>query len=88
VGEDDRVVPTLRRAVAIGGTNRELVALQHDDMLEKPGERPGCRQTTHAGADHDGLLAHHSVHHPLSYCCPATIFRDVLVTLFGRLRAV
>jgi hypothetical protein len=24
----------------------------------------------------------------LSYCCPATIFRDVLAALFGRLRAV
>ena len=26
-------------------------------------------------------------HHPLSYCCPATIFRDILAALFGRLRA-
>ena len=27
-------------------------------------------------------------HHPLSYCCPATIFRDILAALFGRLRAI
>ena len=26
--------------------------------------------------------------HPLSYCCPTTIFRDILAALFGRLRAV
>ena len=26
--------------------------------------------------------------HPLSYCCPATIFRDILAALFGRLRVV
>src|SRR6516164_219967 len=58
------VVPTLRRAVAIGSTNRKLVALQHDDILEKLGERPGCRQTAHARADHDGLLADHSLRHP------------------------
>src|SRR6516162_11633489 len=27
-------------------------------------------------------------HDPLSYCCPAMIFRDILAALFGRLRAV
>jgi len=27
-------------------------------------------------------------HDPLSYCCPARIFRDILAALFGRLRAV
>jgi hypothetical protein len=27
-------------------------------------------------------------HHPLSHCCPTTIFRDVLAALFGWLRAV
>jgi hypothetical protein len=27
-------------------------------------------------------------HHRLSYGCPATIFRDILAALFGRLRAV
>src|SRR5215831_8215678 len=27
-------------------------------------------------------------HHPLRYCCPATIFRDILAALFGRLREV
>jgi len=26
-------------------------------------------------------------HHPFSYCCPATILRDILAALFGRLRA-
>jgi len=25
-------------------------------------------------------------HQPLSYCCPATIFRDILAAVFGRLR--
>src|SRR6516162_8056151 len=60
------IVPALRRALAIGSTSRELVALQHDDTLEKPGERPGGRQTTHAGADHDGLLADHSLRHPVA----------------------
>jgi hypothetical protein len=24
-------------------------------------------------------------HKPLSYCCPATIFRDILAALFGRM---
>ena len=57
-------MPTLRRAVTIGGPYQELVALQHDDMLEKPGERPGRRQTAHAGTDHNGLLANHSLRHP------------------------
>jgi hypothetical protein len=27
-------------------------------------------------------------HHPLSYCCPATFFRDILAALCDRLRAV
>ena len=39
------------------------------------------------GADKTTLLECVAGLLPLSYCCPATIFRDILAALFGRLRA-
>ena len=49
--------------------------------------RPGCALNRPTGSPIKGSSARVSTH-PLRYCCPATVFRDILAVLFGRLRVV
>jgi hypothetical protein len=64
-GQQGVVVSALGCALTIDGTGREFVTLQHGDVIKKLGERPGCGQTAHAGADHNGVSADHgsTCHH-------------------------
>jgi hypothetical protein len=55
----------LWRTLAIDGGDWKFVAIQNDHMFEKPSQRPGRRQTTHAGADYDGLPADHHITAPV-----------------------
>lgn len=54
----------LWHTLAIDGGDWEFIALQNDHMFEKTSQCPGRRQTTHAGADDDGLPADHHSYRP------------------------
>ncbi|GAA2165730.1 hypothetical protein GCM10009727_84670 [Actinomadura napierensis] len=49
----------LRDAPAVLRVRGELVALQHDDLIEMPGEHARGAQPRHAPAEHHGRLPSH-----------------------------
>jgi hypothetical protein len=55
----------------MSGIRRQPVAFQHDNLLERLGERSRRRQTTHASAEDNGSLTNKMGCHP---CLPRLLW--------------